>query len=286
MSDCPRIIWMYWHQGFDQAPATVLACVDSWRRLNPDWKLVCLDHESVAGFIGSGHDWEKLEGLGLEKRANLIRLHLLRDHGGVWADASTVCIKPLDHWIDAALASGFFCFVSPGRDRVMSNWFMAALPGSVLVCKQLDALCAYFLENNFGALGPLRRWLVKRLGKYFNRSVTATQGWFSWWVRRGLRVYPYFIFHYVFARLIEENPACRAQWQLMPKISAEGPHDAQRAGLLKPLPQWLRLAIDACEQPLYKLDWRVAAQNAPKFTVLDYLLNRPVMVGDRGAICE
>lgn len=280
MTDCPRIIWMYWHQGLDQAPATARACVETWRRLNPGWKLICLDQHSVGQYIGTDQPWQALPWLGLAHRADLIRLHLLSEHGGVWADASLCCVQPLDQWIDAAVSSGFFCFAAPGRDRVMSNWFMAALPGNLLVRRQLAELSDYFCDNDFGAPGPLRQRLIRRLGKRFNRNVATTRGWFSWWVRRGLRVYPYFIFHYVFARLVEDDAECRAIWQAMPKISADGPHAAQSAGLLKPLPTTLRTAIDAREQPMYKLDWRVDIAAAPAGSVLDYLLNLSAAAGD------
>ena len=36
----------------------------------------------------------------------MIRLELLAEHGGVWADATMLCLRPLDSWIAHALPEG------------------------------------------------------------------------------------------------------------------------------------------------------------------------------------
>lgn len=62
----------------------------------------------------------------VESVSNLIRLELLCRHGGAWADATTVCARPLDEWLPQHSQSGFFAFAAPGGGRPLSTWFLAA----------------------------------------------------------------------------------------------------------------------------------------------------------------
>jgi Capsular polysaccharide synthesis protein len=40
-------IWMLWLQGWDNAPAIVRACLESWRGRNPGWRVEALDANTV-----------------------------------------------------------------------------------------------------------------------------------------------------------------------------------------------------------------------------------------------
>jgi hypothetical protein len=43
-----------------------------------------------------------------QAKSDIIRLHLLAQHGGVWADATVLCLQPLDHWLYDMLAPARF----------------------------------------------------------------------------------------------------------------------------------------------------------------------------------
>ena len=45
--------------------------------------------------------------------------------------------------------AGVFMFHRPGRDRAVSNWFIAAEPNQPLLVRLYEALCRYWRENNF-----------------------------------------------------------------------------------------------------------------------------------------
>lgn len=140
----PRIIWMYWEQGLEAAPAVVHRCHDSWAAQNPDWELRFLDAASVS-------DWVDLTDLSpdipRETRADLLRLRLLVRHGGVWADATLLCTTPLDHWLHLVLPTGSFFFQRPRPERVMANWFMAARSEAPLISAIEAAATQYWQDR-------------------------------------------------------------------------------------------------------------------------------------------
>ena len=35
--ELPRIVWLYWNQGYEAAPEIVRYCIDLWIKNNPDW---------------------------------------------------------------------------------------------------------------------------------------------------------------------------------------------------------------------------------------------------------
>jgi hypothetical protein len=68
-----------------------------------------------------------------EAFADQIRIELLNVHGGVWADATTMCALPLDHWLPQRMQTGFFAFERPTPDRLIASWFLAAsLPCNIV----------------------------------------------------------------------------------------------------------------------------------------------------------
>lgn len=134
-SAIPRILWTYW-QG--APPPLVQRCLDNWRRLHPHFDIRILDERSVLQHLPAIPT--VLEGALPAKRADWIRLELLRRHGGIWLDASTILTQPLD-WVLAEQARtgadfvGYYLqqYTSVPQRPVVENWFMAAPPGSPFI---------------------------------------------------------------------------------------------------------------------------------------------------------
>jgi hypothetical protein len=211
----PRILWTYWKQGESTAPDLVKHCIESWRSLNPGWDVRVLDQGSVPRFTAmTGLP----KSISVQSYADILRLRLLDEHGGVWADATTFCAAPLDHWLPPLMQSGFFAFSRPGPDRVIASWFLASKPGGTLI----------------------RAW---------RRAADA------YW-RRVSRPYHYYWLHYLFEWLTLTNPDAAVVWADTPHISADGPHLLQRC--LRHGYDVTRLnggtSLDAI--PIHKLTWR------------------------------
>jgi len=132
----PRILWSYWQGG--TPPLLVQRCFDHWRRLHPHFDIRILDDRGVLQYLPAIP--AALDGASAAKRADWIRLELLRRHGGIWLDASTILTQPLD-WVLQEQARtgadfvGYYLqqYTSVPDRPVVENWFMAAPPGSAFI---------------------------------------------------------------------------------------------------------------------------------------------------------
>jgi len=79
-------------------------CIQSWKDRHLDWDvrvwgnlelgvLKWKSHSQIEVFRARGQ-WEGV--------ADLMRYEILHEHGGVYVDADSVCIRPLDDWLPRA----------------------------------------------------------------------------------------------------------------------------------------------------------------------------------------
>ncbi|MGF1552475.1 MAG: capsular polysaccharide synthesis protein [Paracoccaceae bacterium] len=208
-----RTVWMVWLQGEASAPPMVRAGIESWRARNPGWSVRVLD---AAALEREGALPALSDGLLPNHVANIARLRLLARHGGVWADATSWCLRALDDWIGRASVEGFFAFARPQPARSLANWFIAAAPDAPL----------------------LRAWLA----------------WSEIYVGDPRPVASYFWQHHTFDWLVWRSRSLDRAWARVPQVSARGPHVVQRLldGHLSspPPPEAVR------ELPLAKLSWK------------------------------
>lgn len=138
---CPRTVWMFWHAGLNKAPEVVKAAVKSWRLSNPGWDLKLLDKTSSE--VKAVEQWWN-NGMCWAHKSDILRAHILTTQGGVWADATTLCLKPLSTWLDAAISSdGIFVF----RNAGIANWFIAAKKGSPAMAEWWVRMLAYLKKH-------------------------------------------------------------------------------------------------------------------------------------------
>lgn len=193
-----KIIWTCWFQGRQNAPELVEQCLASWETLNPDWDFRCLDAETAGRYI----DFD--EYINLQNQtitaaslSDILRLLLLHEYGGVWVDATLYCNQPLDEWLPFAMGTGFFAFSKPAYDRLLASWFIAAVPGNILLVK----------------------WTARAINYWRGRN------WSN----------DYFWLHHQFGELCSIDREFRTAWERVPKISADGPHSIQSAGMYEPV---------------------------------------------------
>jgi mannosyltransferase OCH1-like enzyme len=211
----PAILWIFWKQGENAAPDLVKYCIHSWRSRNSGWDVRILDATNVSRFVSMS---DVPDSISVQHYADILRLRLLDEQGGVWADATTLCASPLDHWLAPLTQTGFFAFSRPGPDREISNWFLASEPGGVVINHWRRAADAY--------------WKASRKADH------------------------YFWQHYLFEWLTVRNSDVHALWATTPRISADGPlliYRCMREGFnLADLDN--RVRINAI--PVHKLTWK------------------------------
>jgi hypothetical protein len=214
---------------------------------------------------------EEVSRLSMQQASDMLRLDLLANHGGVWVDATCFCVQPLDEWLFSKMESGFFAFDRPGRDRIMSSWFLAAEPGNYLISKMFIFMRSYWIS--FPVHRDNRNQVVRiftRVLQYFSQT---RNWWFSRLLRERMGATPYFALHYGFEKLIKEDPECGRIWSRTPKVSADGPHHLFAAGLLSPVTASMRTEIDCREVPVYKTTWKLNNSPIPSDSLLAYVLD-------------
>ena len=273
-SPVERTVWMLWLQGFENAPDIVQVCLRSWKTRNPTWRVVELNEENLSEYIDSA-SLATLKSLDIkpQKLANLIRLYLISTHGGVWVDSTCFCCQPLDSWLPGYMESGFFAFRNPGPDRILANWFLAASKGNALASIFYERHRDFFRQNRF----PLQhtqggRDRVRKIGSLLNRNAKLAQLWASPLLTKTVKAYPYYIFHYHFARTVSENAVCRDIWNRTPPFSSDGPHRMDRAGILSPMTSQLMEDLVQLKQPLYKLRWKYPPGEFTSGCILDHIM--------------
>ena len=190
----PKIIWMFWAQGLEEAPATVTRCVKSWQRQNPDWDVRIITQDTLGDYLDLSRYPADIP---LPALSDILRLELLKEHGGIWADATSYCMRPVDDWLIPWMQGGFFAYNQPTPGRFMATWLLASVPNGALVSR-----------------------LHRTVNRYWDGRAKASD---------------YFWCHYTFEFLNWVDPVFRKAWRDVPKLSADGPHilfAAQRAGTL------------------------------------------------------
>jgi hypothetical protein len=249
----PRQIWLYWGQGWQTAPAICHLCAESWLRNNAEYEVRQIDQGSVPG-IWDDLTWD-VEKLHPRLKANMFRLRLLQQHGGVWADATIYCSRPLEEWISfCSCDSRLFLFAfRPGGDRPISNWFIKGDAASPLL-----AIWSLLYEA------------------YLERIVAMNR-----------RIHAYFVQHYIFDIARQITAQTRAEWDRMPKLPP-GEAGGGVGRLLEAPPPPAAAEDEAVERsvarvrrllteiPIHKLSWKGAAsqQHRRNVAIIDELRAR------------
>lgn len=223
----PKAIWIYWDTGEASAPPVVAACIDSWRRLNPDWQVTVLDGRAVAE-LDFPH---RPPAMTVQAYSDLLRLWLLRHRGGVWADATVMCLRPLHDWLPPLVRHGFFAFVWNDRDkwfvlpnvhRVMTSWFLVSTPGGQLIS----------------------RW-EGRSARYWKGRRTP---------------HDYYWVHLILEYLVLTDAAVRRDFRTMPKLGAYGAHVVHDYVLHDRNRAAVTAALASGAFPVQKLRWNWSAE--------------------------
>jgi Capsular polysaccharide synthesis protein len=239
----PRIIWSVWFQGWENASDLIRACRASWERLNPGWRLHFLTDDSSVWGLGRVGDFLPQLADRPMTRSDLLRLELLHLRGGVWVDATTYCLRPLDSWLEDVVApAGFFAFAHPGAHRMLSNWFLAA-------------------SRDCNVIPPWRRAA------------------YDYWVGRA-STDDYYWMHHLFGRLYaDEMGPVRRAWDMTPKRPARGPHafvpyDYQ---LFRQTTDWHREVVERSPRQMLKLTRHLDHDQGGPGTLYRWLCDRELI---------
>lgn len=137
-------VWVYWAQGFDQAPDVVRMCRATMTR-HVSRPLVELTDDVIESLVTLPEDIDAMV-TNRTARSDLLRLELLARYGGTWLDAT--CYLRSDVGAEFAELAGPSGFFAPSKERTtIGTWHMTAQPGHYLVTMTLEALYAYWRKD-------------------------------------------------------------------------------------------------------------------------------------------
>lgn len=90
-------IWICWWQGLEQAPEIVRICIESIRRNAKNHEVILITDKNYKEYVHIPAWVEEKRNKGIISRthfADLLRLSLLAEHGGMWLDATFFCTSP------------------------------------------------------------------------------------------------------------------------------------------------------------------------------------------------
>jgi hypothetical protein len=155
----------------------------------------------------------------------------------------------------------------------MSNWFIASEKESPLISKLEYQMSLFWRQNNFNTKNNIIKSNLKKILKFIlNSNEKTTRYWFLPIIIKVFKIYPDYIFHYMFEQLIYKDQECKNIWEKTIKISAEKAHRIQDYGFFSNINDSIKKEIDSKQTPLYKLTWKYNHTNYLPSTLLYYLL--------------
>lgn len=158
-----KTIWLLWLQGWNDSSCSWLAkqVAESWSSNNPDWKIEYVTLDNLKNYVNDiDYIYDKSKTITNAALSDIIRLSLLKNHGGVWADSTLLCMQPLDHWINEAIAcTGTWMYHGNGADMIMTigsskfnygpaSWFIVSVVNSPILVNWKKACDEYWTNNN------------------------------------------------------------------------------------------------------------------------------------------
>lgn len=151
-------VWMCWLQGLDRMPSFQRAIVDHSMQLLGDHAVTVVDLRNIGDYASiPGYVFDKFKSgaLSFQMLSDILRHTLLRDHGGIWLDATVYVARPLPADVMKSpfySAKGIRKFAGAYRYFNILNWesyFLAGWPGANFYGFMTDALLEYWHKNDF-----------------------------------------------------------------------------------------------------------------------------------------
>ena len=150
-----RNIFILWLQGWNNAKWLNNQVAESWKINNPEWNVHLIDLANLKDYVCDiDYIYDIKKNITPQAKSDIIRLSLLKNHGGIWADATMLCMQPLDHWVDKAVEpSDLWMYHGHGggmsKEIGPASWFIVSKQNSYIINRWKEACDNYWKNNNF-----------------------------------------------------------------------------------------------------------------------------------------
>ena len=236
-----KTCWIYWHQGFENAPEIVKACRRSVEKNLKGYKIILLDksnlfdHIELPDFI-----MQKFEKgiIPLTQFSDILRTYLLYAYGGLWLDSTIFLTSDIPQEIKNADYFMFKTTVAIKYYLPCQSWFIAAKEAkNPFIYKMLNCQLKFWHTSN--------------------------------------KLKDYFYYFVIIKILIEDDKAFAKSWDSIPYFCDSEPHYLQRQ-LAKPFDQNVFNHIKSrtfCHKLTYKVPENI---RKAKGTFYEHLINRKI----------
>jgi Capsular polysaccharide synthesis protein len=177
-----KTIYLLWFQGWDHAPWLHQQVAQSWKFHNPDWKVVLLDDTNVKEYVTDiEYIYDEKKNMPIQTKSDIVRISILQHYGGVWADATMLCMQPLTPWIEEAVTpAGFWMYHNYQHPAI---WFIVAKKGNYCITQWKKEFDDYFQHHD--------------------------------------QTHTYFLMDALFATICKKDKICQELWSKVPYLNCE-----------------------------------------------------------------
>jgi hypothetical protein len=182
-------VWLLWLQGWDNAPWLQQQVSKSWRLHNPTWTVHHVSLDNLKEYITDvDYIYDTTKDISPASKSDIIRLSLLKNHGGVWADSTMLCMQSLDTWIDTMLTESIWMYHGHGgnmpKEIGPASWFIVSRKDGYVITQWKQAC-----------------------DDYWKTCSSSLKSW--WWM------------DLLFKKLYETDDQFRTEWSKVPYIYCE-----------------------------------------------------------------
>lgn len=148
-----KTVWVFWWQGEESMPLIVKHCYASLKENLGNWEIVLLTKENYKKYADfPDFITDKLQkGITLTHFSDLLRVELLKKHGGLWIDSTVLCTS--GDVPKSIVNSDLFVYrpQKPGSDGAsiyLSSWLMWAKSNNRILMATQAMLYDYWKKND------------------------------------------------------------------------------------------------------------------------------------------
>ena len=147
-------IYLLWLQGWENAPILQKKVLSSWIKHNSDWNIIKLDYNNLKEYdLNIDYIYNNNKQIKAQHISDIVRISILKKYGGIWADATCLCLKPINNlYEESLLHSNSFMYYRPNGGSELSHClycFIIANTNSYIIDKWKEYIDYYWKNNNY-----------------------------------------------------------------------------------------------------------------------------------------
>ena len=234
-----KIIWFFWYQGIENAPAIIKKCLESQKKYAEGYTINVVSKDNIKEFVTlPNYIMDKFNKgiISFTHFSDILRISLLAEHGGIWLDSTVLLTDKLPDYITD---SHFFVYKSIELDRSDENQLASS------------------------------SWLIS---SYTNQKISllTRELIYEYW-KKEKKLSNYFLFHILFKIAVEN---CNEEWKRVPTYSNINPHIL----LFEYLDEFNDKRFEDIKKisSVHKLNRRLENDDKEKYTYYDYIVDNEI----------